>query len=155
VEASIKQRFSNWFHGLLFDPEDGNSIFSRNFGKPPADYTTIHAQTKVLFRKTISKECPLPVGKGRYSSRSECVASTSLFFFRTSFNDADSNETIASEGRMINKYGAICGMKIGRGNTGSQRQPSPVPVFHHPTYSTNPKSKPRSRVGKPATNRLR
>lgn len=61
---------------LIASAEDGSSIFSRNVGKPPADYTTTHAQTKVLFTKTISKERPLPVGEGR-----ECVASTSFSSF--------------------------------------------------------------------------
>jgi hypothetical protein len=50
-------------------------------------------------------------------------------------------------------YGAVGGMRIGRGNRSTRRKPAPVP----PCSPQNPHdlgSNPGSRGGKPATNRL-
>jgi hypothetical protein len=55
--------------------------------------------------------------------------------------------------RMI--FGAIGGMKIGRGNRSTRRKPTPVPLCppQNPTWQTRSRTLDRS-GGKPATNRL-
>jgi hypothetical protein len=55
--------------------------------------------------------------------------------------------------RMI--FGAIGGMKIGRGNRSTQRKPTPAPLCppQNPTWQTPSRTPDRS-GGKPATNRL-
>jgi hypothetical protein len=55
--------------------------------------------------------------------------------------------------RMI--FGAIGGIKIGRGNRSTRRKPAPVPLCHHkiPHDQTRARTPDRS-GGKPATNRL-
>jgi hypothetical protein len=55
--------------------------------------------------------------------------------------------------RMI--FGAIGGMKIGRGNRSTQRKPTPAPLCppQNPTWQTRSRT-PNCSGGKPATNRL-
>jgi hypothetical protein len=56
--------------------------------------------------------------------------------------------------RMIDDdYGAVGGMRIGRGNRSSRRKPAPVPVCS-PQIPHDLGSNPGRRGGKPATNRL-
>jgi hypothetical protein len=56
--------------------------------------------------------------------------------------------------RMIDDdYGAVGGMRIGRGNRSTRRKPAPVPLCP-PRIPHDLESNPGRRGGKPATNRL-
>jgi hypothetical protein len=50
-------------------------------------------------------------------------------------------------------YGAVGGMRIGRGNQSTRRKPAPVPLCA-PQIPHDLGSNPGRRGGKPATNRL-
>jgi hypothetical protein len=54
--------------------------------------------------------------------------------------------------RMI--FGAIGGMKIGRGNRSTQRKPAPAPLCPPQYPTTDPVSNPDRSGGKPTTNHL-
>jgi hypothetical protein len=51
-------------------------------------------------------------------------------------------------------YGAISGMKIGRGNRSTRRKPAPAPLCPPQIPHDHSGSNPDRRGGKPATNRL-
>jgi hypothetical protein len=58
------------------------------------------------------------------------------------------------QSRMIDDdYGAVGGMRIGRGNRSTRRKPAPVPLCP-PQFPHDLGSNPGRRGGKPATNRL-
>jgi hypothetical protein len=56
--------------------------------------------------------------------------------------------------RMLNEYGEFSGMRIGRGNRGTRRRLSPVPLCPRQIPCDDLGFNPRRRGWKPATKRL-